>query len=438
MMTPIPRDIPLPLPASEIYLEPLLVVAFIAHILFVNLLVGSTVLVFGFELRGLKDRDFDRLARALATTITVNKSLAVVLGVAPLLVLSVLYTVHFYTANALTGMAWIGLIPTIAVTFLLLYLHKYSWDRLAESKGAHLGILAIALALLLFIPLVFLANVNLMTFPDRWAAVRGFWDAVTLPNVLSRYLHFLAASLVATSLFAVAWFGRSSFPAEAHFDRLTRPALRRLFYSIALVVSLAQFVIGPIVLFTIPARGLNALVFAEIGLGVTLAVPAVWMLWREATSSEPGRYFVRIVLLLTLTVVLMALGRHHYRFHALEPHRREVARATEAWRQASEKAREAQRTGAPLPGAKPDGEALFASACSGCHAAATKLVGPPLTEIAAIYAGNPAGVVAWAKAPGKKREGPPMPSMAAVGDENLQAIAEYMLRAAAKESPAAR
>lgn len=427
-MMPVPRDLPLPLPASPFYLEPLLVVAFLAHILFVNLMVGSALLTLGLQLRGRKDADFDRLARALATTITVNKSLAVVLGVAPLLLISVLYTMHFYTANALTGMAWIALIPTIATAFLLLYLHKYSWDRLAHLRDVHIGILAIAVVLLLIVPLVFLTNVNLMTFPDRWTQVHGFLDALFLPNVLPRYLHFLAASLVVTSLFAVAWFGRARYPAAQHFTRLRQPALRRMFYGVAFVVSLAQFLVGPLVLLTLPSRGLNAVVLAEIGLGAALAIPAVWMLWRETQEAAPGRRFVPIVALLTLTVLLMAQGRHNYRYVALSEHRREMARATEAWQRASEQAREELRTGTALTRGKPDGAALFAANCSGCHAPEQRLVGPPLREIAQIYAGDPAGIVAWARAPGKKRaDFPPMPAMAAVGDANLAAIAAYIL-----------
>ncbi len=429
MLMPIPRDLPLPLPASAFFLEPLLVVAFLAHILFVNLLVGSSLLVFALELRGRRDPDLDRLARALSRTITVNKSVAVVLGVAPLLVLSVLYTMQFYTANALTGTAWISLIPAIALTFLLLYVHKYSWDRLAADKGVHLGILGIAVALLLFIPLVFLANVNLMTFPEHWTAVRGFLDALLLPNVLPRYFHFLAASLVLTSLFCVAWFGRASFPVEEHFTRLTRPQLRRLFYRVAFVVSLAQFVIGPLVLFTLPSRGVAAAPLLGIAAGVSFAVPALWLLWRELQEEEPGRRYFKIVALLTVTVVCMAWARHTYRYIALAEHRRQVAHATRAWQAASEQAREELRTGVASSRGKPDGAALFAANCSGCHAKDTRLVGPPVTEIVKLYAGNPAGIVQWAKAPGKKRaDFPPMPAMAAVGDDNLRAIADHLLR----------
>jgi cytochrome c len=44
---PIPRDIPLPLPANAHFLEVLLIIAFITHILFVNLMVGGSILVLG-------------------------------------------------------------------------------------------------------------------------------------------------------------------------------------------------------------------------------------------------------------------------------------------------------------------------------------------------------------------------------------------------------
>jgi cytochrome c len=311
---PIPHDIPLPLPANPFFLEILLIAAFVAHIFFVNLMVGGSLLVLGFEIRGRKDRDYDRLARLLATTITVNKSLAVVLGVAPLLLISVLYTMHFYTANALTGIAWILLVPAIATAFLLMYLHKYTWDRLQELKGLHIAIQGLAAGLFLVIPLVFLANVNLMMFPERWSGVHGFLSALALPNVFPRYFHFLCASLILSSLFGVGYFGRSGFQVEGTFESLTRPALRREFYAIAFGVSLAQFIIGPLVLFTLPSKGMHGAVVFTILLGAANAIPAVWLMWKELCAAEPqGRRLPAIAALLTTTVLCMAVGRHLYR-----------------------------------------------------------------------------------------------------------------------------
>lgn len=429
---PIPRDIPLPLPASAPFLEVLLVVAFVAHILFVNLMVGGSVLVLGFQLRGLREADYDKMARALAGSVTVNKSLAVVLGVAPLLLINVLYTIHFYTANALTGTAWILIVPSVAAAFLLLYLHKYTWDRLADQRRLHIAINALAVALFLVIPLIFLANVNLMMFPDRWTSVHGFLEALLLPNVIPRYFHFLSASLILTSLFGVGYFGRQRFVVEGVFESLDRPRIRRTFYSIAFVVSLAQFLVGPLVLFTLPSKGLHTSVVLSILIGATLAIPAVWIMWRELATGVPdGKRLPYIVAVLGVTVLFMATGRHMYRGIALADHKRAMRVATEHWGDEAEQARYDLESGrARAASGVSDGQHIFQSTCGGCHAVDKKLVGPPLTEIAQIYAGNPDGIVAWARAPGKKRpEAPQMPPMAGLGDAKLRLIASFMLEA---------
>jgi cytochrome c len=82
------------------------------------------------------------------------------------------------------------------------------------------------------------------------------------------------------------------------------------------------------------------------------------------------------------------------------------------------------------------GEALFQASCSACHGATQRVVGPPLTEIARLYAGNPQGIVSWAHAPGKKRaDYPQMPPFAALGDDTLLQIAGYMIELGTSPPP---
>ena len=132
---PVPKDIPLPLPLPEWLLVLLLIVSFAAHILFVNLMVGGTLLTFFSQVKGLNEPDYDTLAHEISKTITVNKSLAIVMGVAPLLTINTLYTIYFYSANSLTGLFWIAVIPMVTVAFLLTYPHKYLWGVLKDNKG---------------------------------------------------------------------------------------------------------------------------------------------------------------------------------------------------------------------------------------------------------------------------------------------------------------
>ena len=69
---PIPRDLSLPLPIGEWELKLLLVILFLVHILFVNLMIGGSVLALLFEIIGLNFPRYDKLAKKIAETITVN------------------------------------------------------------------------------------------------------------------------------------------------------------------------------------------------------------------------------------------------------------------------------------------------------------------------------------------------------------------------------
>ncbi len=427
---PMPHDIPLPLPAPEWLLVSLLVFSFLVHLLFVNLMVGGSLLTLAFEWVGLKRKDFDKLAHEIARTVTVNKSLAVVMGVAPLLLINTLYTVYFYTANALTGLAWIMIVPLVATAFLLTYLHKYSWERLSEHKLLHLAIAVAASLIFLSIPLVFLVNINLMLFPDRWRDVEGFVSALMLPNVWPRYLHFLSACFAVTSLFLVFYFRRASYPWDSNFKDLRRSEALRIFYSITLISSCAQFIIGPMVFVTLPAQGVSWTMNVILGLGIVCALPALYWTWQEiADSSEQrGERAVKIALMLSLTVICMVSARHVYRSKSLNAHQQKMAEHTEAYGQAVLDAQKAARRESLKQGQGDPGERVFKSYCTACHAYGNRLVGPPVTEIQALYQGRPEGIAQWAKAPGKKRaDYPPMPAIP-ISEKELLEVGEYMLK----------
>ena len=313
------QDLPLPLPASEMLLKVLLIVAFIAHIIFVNLMVGGSIFTLVFEMIGLKDERYDLLARNLAKTITVNKSLAVVLGVAPLLLINVLYTVFFYTANILTGNAWISIVPLVAGAFLLTYLHQYTWDRMSTKKILHLTFNALATGIFLSVPLIFLANINLMLFPEKWGEVKGFGQALLMPSVLPRYFHFIAASLVLTALFMVGFWSRAAARQQLANAGFNADRLLRDLYLIAFLISLSQRIIGSVLLLTLPRQGVSWPLIASVGFGAMASVPALVLMWSEITAEVPriGRRYWSIMSLLALTTALMASGRHLYRDQAI-------------------------------------------------------------------------------------------------------------------------
>ena len=427
----VPRDIPLPLPAPEWLLQFILLVSFAAHILFVNLMVGGQLMTLIFQWIGLKDKKWDEVAHTVAKTVTVNKSIAVVLGVGPLLSLNVLYTTYIYSANALTGTAWLLLIPLISAAFILTYLHKYTWEALEDHKGVHISIAAMATLLFLFIPLIFLTNMNLMLFPERWPEVKGFLSALFLPNVFSRYFHFIAASLTATSLFLIGFLGKKK---ESNDIFQQNPGflfqVRQKLYGVCFGVTIAQFVIGPLVLFTLPSHGISILMLVFLGIAVFFAAFLLHLLYKEMKKAAPalGKNYSLILVVFTVIVGLMVNVRHFYREQALASHKKIQKEQTEAFIAESAAAIIDKSIAKDIP-AGDIGKVAFESTCGGCHAIDKVLVGPSVIEIQKIYAGNRDGIVTWSKNPGKKRQGMSMPSMAHVPETELGAIADWMLNA---------
>ncbi|MCW5734964.1 MAG: hypothetical protein KIS73_12605 [Enhydrobacter sp.] len=328
---PVPRDLPLPLPAPEPLLVALLIVFFLMHIVFVNFMVGGAIISAYYELRGLRERRYVRLAYEIASTITANKSIAVVLGVGPLLAINTLYTVYFYTANALTGTFWISIIPLVVIAFLLTYAHKYLWHRMENRKGLHVVLILAACAIFLFIPLIFLANVNLMLFPEKWPTVRGFFSALALPNVLPRYFHFLLACPAMTGLLMVWMFRRRSAAALVETG-WQRDELVRAGYRWALWPTVAQFVVGPVVLLTLPETAEPArMLMPMFGAAMLLSIWMTMLMYVETRrpAGRIGASFAAICALMFAIVGLMGTGRHVYREAAIAPHRELVRAKTE-------------------------------------------------------------------------------------------------------------
>ncbi|MFD1770133.1 c-type cytochrome [Sphingobacterium suaedae] len=434
--TPVPKDIPLDLPLPEWLLVTLLIVSFLLHIIFINLMVGGSIVVLWAQVKGLKDKQYDMFAYEIAKTITVNKSIAVVLGVAPLLSINTLYTVYFYSANALTGFAWIMIIPSVTIAFLLTYLHKYSWGAMKNHKALHIGIIALSVLIFLFIPLIFLTNVNLMMFPEKWGTVKGFLSSLVLPNVFPRYFEFLGACVSVTGVFIVWYNGRKNYPFEEIYNNFTRAQIKRVGYHIALVGLAGQVVFGAIVLMTLPAKGVSFEVIEIMGVAGGLLVLALWWIWQTVkdTDEHLNRHFWKITIAIFVFMICYGGSRQMYRHNALDKHQQMMAAHTASFQALSKEAREndveeeAELEIDESLGDLAKGTALFQASCSGCHQLDQQLVGPPIREMKQIYEKDETGLIAWIKAPGRKRmELMQMPGFPQIPDEDLKEIAKYIL-----------
>ena len=330
------HDLPLPLPAPEFLLKAMLVIFFILHIIFVEMMVGATILCTYFEWKGLKEKNtfFDKVAFEIAKSITVNKSMAVVLGVGPLLLINVTYTIFFYSSSVLIGNAWILVIPMAISAFLITYLHQYAWDWFENYKKLHITLIAVASLHFLIIPFFFLTNTNLMWFPTVWDQIHGFFSALFYPNIFARYFFFLSTTLTVTGFFLNWLFNKKIKNDEFHYPN--KDSLDNLFLSFnrfVLVGMFGQIFFGSVVIFTAQKEGLDKnLIPLLIGVAIFFIPPMINMAKANLNKKNLSDFqFKTTVVSLFISIIFAGVLRHHFRENALLPHQVNMKKNTEIY-----------------------------------------------------------------------------------------------------------
>lgn len=332
LLSIVPEDLELVIPGNVGFFEWLIVISFLLHIIFVNITVGSSALAVVQEVRGIKTRNrlYDEMASQLAHHTSVLKSIAVVLGVAPLLLISVIYTQYFYPSTILIGKAWLSLLILLIVAFLLLYVYKFTWDRWTHVyyKRIHVLVGAIGSLLLLFVPLIFIVNVVSMLYPDMWEGSNGFFHALTYyPQVWQRYAHFILASFALAGFYVYFWNARLSRKAEKGEEEPSElhGLGKKLGLKVLIVSTALQFFTGFWLLLQFEPE-IRLLYMGEDLLLTTLLVGSIlltivllvflFLLMKHSTK----RYFILSVA--TFVVVLGAMGwmRHELRENYLKPY----------------------------------------------------------------------------------------------------------------------
>ena len=198
------RD-PAGVPASPLLFQGLMVASWVAHIAFVHLALGASLLaIIGFHRRGA-GRHWEQLSISLTQVAKVSVSLLIVLGVAPLLFTQVIYDPLWYASNVLSGRWAIAFILTLILAYCLWFAF-YAANRPGARR--HVGLYAwSALALFCLDGLIMHALSYQALQPDKWMqwyAPQGAVDAsgAQLHAVQwSRFLFIMSLSLPLTGTF---------------------------------------------------------------------------------------------------------------------------------------------------------------------------------------------------------------------------------------------
>lgn len=337
--------------------QALLFATFLLHFVFVLTMIGTAVLSFFYFIQRWRDGHIDgsQWDHRLLKTFLPLEALAVVLGVAPLLLIQVGHTVSFFSAVNLLAPYWVLVIPIMVVAFLAIDILEHSTRR----SYLHLALGTVGLACLIVIPGVFVAIVSLAENPQHWVAVvqahhslvgelGWFW--------LFRYLHVLGAAII--------------FGAILHYllsEDADQQRKTELMYWLTGSI-LFQIAVGIAMLFTLLAH-LTGLSIAFLLVGICAAAVLFTVgVYGRLPRAKPLR--AHTVAIAGIAVLLpMLLTRQAIQDRAFFPVDIEARKNAEAYAQQLAPYHQASITAYQqhMASGTPGGESIYIQSCSFCH-----------------------------------------------------------------------
>lgn len=302
------RD-PSGVPFYPVVFQFFLVLTFALHIMFVNFLLGGVVVSIWARIKGTPNSL--RLSKALARASTINASLAMVLGVAPLLFVQVIYDPFWYTANSMSAYWAMAFLLLLAVAFTASYVFYLSGKD--KAPGASGWAILALLALLAAGAVIHALSVEQL-LPHMWKSwlISGNNVDASGKSLYAfewhRFLHFMAPSIAMAGVYLMlyAWF----FQGRKDYDNGYLQETAKTGANIALYATAAQIVIGLWWLFSIPmdlAFYKNPFFLIGAGLG------AAFFLFLMTARANPIKNAPITGLIAFLTIFFMSYAREALR-----------------------------------------------------------------------------------------------------------------------------
>jgi hypothetical protein len=301
MMQPMipPPDLA-PLPAPAWLFQVLLLVTFFIHLIFMNLMLGSSVLAAAGHLRARSSKNgasWERLSAMLMRQLPWLIAFTVTTGIAPLLFVQVLYGPLFYSATITVGWLWMFLVLVIVVAYYAAYAYKLGPARRRLGSGPARWAYVAALLFVAAAIIQVVVNVLQIT-PQRWLSVyQGMASAFVDGSLLPRFLHFALSTVAFTGLYIAVRAVRGSLPSPDDASSEVGGAgftgwAAGIGVRMALWPTAVQVGIGTWLLLTLPAdarsglMGGNTFGTAVFAISFLLAIGLLVMLVRITRPSE--------------------------------------------------------------------------------------------------------------------------------------------------------
>lgn len=302
----IPAADTIPVPWGWLYF--FLILTFVLHLLFMNVMLGSAVMAF---VRDLRKKDAD-VVRDISGKLPYTIAFTVNLGVAPLLFVQVLYGQFMYVSSVLMAVYWLSVIGLLILFYYSAYCYSLEFDKMPAARTWFIGL---AVILGLIVAFLFTNNMTLMIQPATWKEYfsNRFGTILNLgdPTLWPRYLHFVAASVAMGGLFQALLAKIRHDPRGR--ERKINLGMQWFFYATA-----AQLFIGFWFLISLPREVMLGFMggdrLSTVLLVLSLAGVVLSLVFGFARRVWPAAGSVLV------TIVLMALVRDFVRSACLKPY----------------------------------------------------------------------------------------------------------------------
>lgn len=420
----------------------LLILILFLFIPFLSTVFGSTILSLYYKAKGFKESNniYLKFSKDLIETLTINKSIGLILGIIPIITAMLIYTQLLQGTNSNVSIYLIFSIFFMSIGLILIYTYRYSMTFMEiydafkgfkpddeaiarevskfrqaniglSGKSGRYGIFFIFIAVWLFI-----SSATVAAYPTMW----GKFNIIYLMfswEVLAHLLSFIsiAIALTGAAIFFgfFYWEGGKHLKSGPYFD-FVKKAASRITFTGALLVPI--FIL--IDIFALPSSALSGSIFFFVTIALILLFIAYHLLY-SMIKNKDLRHSGSVFYMILFTVLALIIKDQI----ALQ----NSTQVQTAVMNVKFEKMMAELTGEGTKTAAISGEQIFKNICSSCHSFDHKIVGPPYQETLPKYEGHIDQLIAFIRNPVKKNPGyPPMPNPGLTPVE-ADSIAHYIM-----------
>lgn len=319
----IPAPDPLGIPSPTPLFQTLAIITFVLHLIFMNYILGGTLILTIHEWFFGNKPHVAKANSIMVKVMPVALSMAITMGVAPLLFVQVLYGNFFYPANIMMGWFWLAIVGLVTIAFYLIYIMIARRPQ-NEKSTFTTKLIALVNTLIFFsVAFLFTNNAMLVEHPEYWKAIHAGTASIVVPDnsLWARYAHNVLGAMAVAGLWCacIARYQKRYHPQNAdaahwlHRSGLIWAKGATLLAMIAGIVYLVVMGMDKLKAF----MEMNTL-FMGWSIAVVLSLVLLVSLVMAFSNEDKPAYLWSSVGIMVLTLIGMAMGREHLRMISLQ------------------------------------------------------------------------------------------------------------------------